>query len=271
MQLEIDFGGTKRCTKCKETKDTVEFCKDNSKKDGLFNWCRSCWSANRRKRIPRYASTPTPTTQQCSKCKETKVAGEFNKDSFRIGGLASLCKVCRSVHFRRWRLTNDGHARHLANKARHRAFKLRATPSWEDKRKTLLHYEEARQLTKDTGEVHHVDHLVPLNHWSVRGLHWHINLKVVPGVENMSKGNRFWSGDGWSDWSDYYWEFEEEFVQLKEYAKWLKSLTSPARSAHLAMLTTSTQLQAKATATRADTGTETSVNERNEKICQASA
>tara|TARA_R110002126_G_scaffold94635_2_gene223196 strand:- start:2391 stop:2675 length:285 start_codon:yes stop_codon:yes gene_type:complete len=94
-----------------------------------------------------------------------------------------------------------------------------------------------------------------------------MNFDVLPGAENNRKGNRRWIGD----WSDYYWEFEEEFIQLKEYAKWLKSLTSHARAAHLATLTTSTQLQAKATATPVVTATVTSANERNEKTCQVSA
>jgi hypothetical protein len=105
-----------------------------------------------------------------------------------------------------------------------------------------------------------------------------MNFDVLPGAENISKGNRFWGdpapliGEPWSDWSDYYWEFEEEFVQLKEYAKWLKSLTSHARSVHLATLTTSTQLRAKATVTPVATATVTSANERNnEKTCQPSA
>ena len=100
---------------------------------------------------------------------------------------------------------------------------------------------------------------------------WHMNFSVIPGAENSSKNNRFWSGDGWSDWSDYYKEFYEEFQQLKEYALWLKNLTSHARNAHLATLTTSTQLQAKATVTPVATVTVTSAKERNEKICQPSA
>jgi hypothetical protein len=67
-------------------------------------------------------------------------------------------------------------------------------------------------------------------------------------------------------------EFYEEFVQLKEYALWLKSLTNHARAAHLATLTTSTQLRAKATVTHVVTATVTSANKKdNEKICQVSA
>ena len=327
MQLELDFGDTKWCNKCKETKDTGEFSKDKNRNDGLKYTCKSCCvrlyvklTAYRKANPP-----PTPATKKCSTCKETKVAGEFSKDKskndgltnkckacvaaydtlFRCkntrrntlagppdrtgtkkcptcgetkqktefnvalttkGGLYCLCKTCSNVVCLQW--AKDNPAKANANSARRKARKLKATPSWEDKSKTLWYYDESQRVTAETGVVHHVDHMVPLNHWSVRGLHWHMNFDVLPGAENSSKGNRRWVGD----WSDYYWEFEEEFVQLKEYALWLKSLTNHARAAHLVTLTTSTQLRAKGTATRVATATVTSANERiTEKICQVSA
>jgi hypothetical protein len=327
MQLEMDFGGTKRCTKCKETKDTCEFAKDKGRKDGLRCWCKSCAKGNSRKLTAYYVANrqPTPATKQCNVCKETKDAAEFSKnkatkdgmqhpckvcasvsgqllhrkntkrntlagppdytgtkkcstcgetkqkteysiDIHQKSGLRNRCKLCGSTSTARW--TKDNPAKRNATFARRRARKLKATPSWEDKRKTLWYYDESQRISQETGEVHHVDHMVPLNHWSVRGLHWHMNFDVLPGAENSSKGNRFWVGD----WSDYYEEFYEEFQQLKEYAKWLKNLTSHARAAHLATLTTSTQLRAKGTATHVVTATVTSANVRNkEKICQASA
>jgi hypothetical protein len=322
---------TKWCNKCKETKVAAEFSKVRANPDGLSRECKSCREEYHRKRLAYLVANPppTPATKQCNKCKENKVAAEFSKvranpdglnntckrcDSERAtaytrenskrnrlagppdrtgtkkcgicgetkqktefhltvgtkGGLASACKPCQCARSLQW--VKDNPARDNARNARKRAGKLKATPSWEDKRKTLWYYGESQRVTAETGIVHHVDHMVPLNHWSVRGLHWHMNFDVIPGAENSSKGNRRWSGVGWSDWSDYYWEFEEEFVQLKEYAKWLKSLTSHARSVHLATLTTSTQLRAKATVTHVATATATSANEgNNEKTCQASA
>jgi hypothetical protein len=326
IQLELDFGNTKRCSKCKETKDTGEFTKDKIRNDGLQPWCKSCIGAKYVKRKAYLVANPppTPATKECSTCKVTKDAGEFSKSGSTNDGLFNTCKVCareRNVlhqrkntrrntlagppdrigtkkcnvcgetkektafavqvskkdglqgtckpchNTRRLQWAKDYPAKQNDHHARRRARKLKATPSWEDKRKTMWYYDESQRITAETGVVHHVDHMVPLNHWSVRGLHWHMNFAVLPGAENNSKGNRFWVGD----WSDYYWEFEEEFIQLKEYAKWLKSLTSHARAAHLATLTTSTQLQAKATATPVVTATVTSANERNEKTCQVSA
>ena len=277
MQLEMDFGNTKRCTKCKETKVAAEFNKRKASKDGLQSKCRGCARVYDKLLERKYskrnglAGLPDRTgVKRCFACGETKEKTEFGVSVSRKDGLSPMCKPCDCARSLQWQKNNPAY--HCANNARRRARKLKATPSWENKRKTMWYYDESQRVTAETGVVHHVDHMVPLNHWSVRGLHWHMNFSVIPGAENSSKNNRFWSGDDWSDWSDYYKEFYEEFVQLKEYAKWLKSLTSHARSVHLATLTTSTQLRARATVTPVATATVTSAKERNnEKTCQASA
>lgn len=71
------------------------------------------------------------------------------------------------------------------------ARKLRAVPIWACKESIDKIYAEARQLTIDTGTPYHVDHTVPLKSPTVCGLHVHHNLRAIPAVENMQKGNRF--------------------------------------------------------------------------------
>lgn len=65
------------------------------------------------------------------------------------------------------------------------------TPPWADITKIAGFYADAAELTKATGIHHHVDHIVPLNSPFVCGLHCQQNLRVVPAVENLRKGNRF--------------------------------------------------------------------------------
>lgn len=70
--------------------------------------------------------------------------------------------------------------------------KLRATPVWADQSKIEAVYAEAIRLTNETGIKHDVDHIVPLQGKTVRGLHWEGNLQVLPKAQNISKHNRYW-------------------------------------------------------------------------------
>src|SRR6056297_783652 len=92
-----------------------------------------------------------------------------------------------------------------AKQMRRNATKLKATPPWltqEQHDEINAIYEEAARLTKETGIVHHVDHIVPLRHPDVCGLHIPANLQVLTAEENLSKGNSFdgtMANEGWRD------------------------------------------------------------------------
>ena len=71
---------------------------------------------------------------------------------------------------------------------------MHRTPSWLtdiDKERIQNEYKLAALLTKLTGESWHVDHTIPLQGKNVSGLHTPSNLKVMRGVENISKGNSY--------------------------------------------------------------------------------
>jgi len=75
--------------------------------------------------------------------------------------------------------------------ANRRATKLKATPKWIDINAVQQLYIESNNLYRSTGIPHHVDHIVPLIHTLVCGLHCEHNLQIITAEENLAKGNTF--------------------------------------------------------------------------------
>lgn len=75
--------------------------------------------------------------------------------------------------------------------AMRRVQELRAMPRWADRDAIAQIYVAAEQKTRSTGTSYQVDHIVPLRHPRVCGLHVEHNLQVITAGENARKGNRF--------------------------------------------------------------------------------
>lgn len=73
---------------------------------------------------------------------------------------------------------------------RRKRAKAQATPAWADISAIRAIYAEAREISRRTGQPHHVDHIVPLKSDVVCGLHTQSNLRVIHAFINLSKGNR---------------------------------------------------------------------------------
>jgi hypothetical protein len=152
--------------------------------------------------------------KQCTKCGITKPLSDFYKRSDRPSGKHSRCAECfraehktwriankkrRAADMAAWRLKNPGRsavfhkkwqANNLdkcrANNARRHAAKLRAVPAWAELDKIATVYAKAKQYGFT------VDHVVPLQHPLVCGLHvWH-NLQLLDESENAKKKNYHW-------------------------------------------------------------------------------
>jgi len=83
-----------------------------------------------------------------------------------------------------------------------------ATPKWANHREMAYIYKRARDARRPfAGAIHRdpshpanvtVDHIVPLKHPHVCGLHCEDNLEIIHHLENQKKGNRCWP-DMWTE------------------------------------------------------------------------
>jgi ribosomal protein L37E len=88
---------------------------------------------------------------------------------------------------------NKGRSSRNHNTALDRVKKANAIPKWVDKEHLKLirgFYREAHKKHFETGVLHEVDHIIPLNGKNVCGLHVHWNLRVVTKTENKKKLNK---------------------------------------------------------------------------------
>lgn len=102
--------------------------------------------------------------------------------------------------------TPEHRAYSRAYEGHRRALTLKATPRWltpADHEAMRLIYAESARLTIETGILHHVDHIVPLqsrcpitNKRNATGFHCPANLQVIPASDNLSK-NCYFDG-GWT-------------------------------------------------------------------------
>ncbi len=91
-----------------------------------------------------------------------------------------------------WRKRNP-HKINFYSAKRHAA-KLQRIPKWLTKSDWIeikWAYQIAKDLTKETGLVHEVDHIIPLQGKNISGLHCPQNLQILTKKENNTKNNKF--------------------------------------------------------------------------------
>ncbi len=163
----------KYCYACKETKDSIFFGRNKSKKDGLSTECREC----KRNSDRLYAKLNK------EKAKQNAKEWYNNNKEYALERMKQYNK--------KWRIENKDKNCSKSNK--YRADKLKATPCWVDEEhKWLIDevYHLAQVRNNFTKFSWHVDHVVPLKGKDVCGLHVVENLQVIPSKENLQKGNK---------------------------------------------------------------------------------
>lgn len=181
-------GGCKICSVCKTSKPVDQFHTAQRKLTGLTSSCKQCqkeyYAKNSDKKIEQVKIYKKNNPEKI-KAKD-KHYYEKNKDKY----LANAAKWAKENPEKARECTNRyGRANQPKKNARtaeYRARKIHATPVWLTKQ----HKAEIRAIYENCPKGYHVDHVIPLRGEEVCGLHVPWNLQYLPGVENMSKGNK---------------------------------------------------------------------------------
>lgn len=99
MEQKYKFVIEKVCNKCKKSKNSREFYKDNGSIDGYKTICKSCYEMYHKekfKKLQNDANCKLVTEKTCYKCNKTKSPEEFHKNKYNYDGLQKMCKLCRS-------------------------------------------------------------------------------------------------------------------------------------------------------------------------------
>ena len=217
-----------KCARCELEKPESGFSKCKAKSNGYQSYCKQCasykyrhYSANNRpsiaarmdawrednreyidayrrkyyldnrEHIIAYTAKWEAENKDRANARRARYQAECKE---RIAEIKRRCrqnnKKSIAEYEKYYRKNNGGKIRSI--RAKRRAAKLRATVVWADFSAIEKIYRKAAILSKITKTKYDVDHIVPLISKIVCGLHCEANLQVIPSVENLKKGNRYW-------------------------------------------------------------------------------
>lgn len=190
---------TRECVVCFETKLLREFGKCSGRVDNIDTSCKDCVSA---RSLEYYQKNPEMMRQKTAVWRENnpEKAAELitryrAENSERIKETTKEWRERNTEYLQaRERIRLHTHRAEIyAKNAKRRAVRLKATPSWISRDQLMeieALYEEAIRLTAETGIVHHVDHIIPLQGGTVTGLHVPWNLQILSAKKNLEKKNK---------------------------------------------------------------------------------
>jgi len=175
----------KKCCSCKVNKDKTLFHKNKWQEDGYHHTCKDC----RKSQSKTYHIKNRDVLNDKSK-KYYEDNKELALEKARVYYENNKEKVLNNVH----NYYNNNKSKVLALSRKKRIRKELRTPKWLTREDFLImesFYIEAQIATDLSGEIYHVDHIIPLKGQNVSGLHVPSNLQVITAKENLAKSNKF--------------------------------------------------------------------------------
>ena len=209
--MDSTFPFFKKCTTCKELFENSFFHKDKQRPDGLSGRCKKCEKERRKQKHAKNRDRDLSDGRQYYQTHKEKVVSRINK--YRLTHSERLKEKRKEYYLKNRKAISDYHAAYrkmygekisIRQKkwreknpekfvracAKSKARRLKATMSWANEFFIDEIYALAKLRTQLTGIKWHVDHIIPLQGKNVCGFHVESNLRVIPAILNMKKGNR---------------------------------------------------------------------------------
>ena len=184
----------KKCKQCGEQKDIDSFAKNG--KSGRHPRCKPCMSANARlfriENIDHVKAIEKASYYKNIEAKKLSISKYYQANKESIKNREDDRYQVKKEHIRdiskKYRANNKDKV--YAWNGTRRAT-LRNKSSFGDKFIISEIYALAKLRTKVTGFEWHVDHIIPLRHSLVSGLHVENNLQVITKAHNLVKSNKW--------------------------------------------------------------------------------
>jgi hypothetical protein len=174
----------KTCSKCKTAKPLNEFGRDKKMKDGVRYCCKQCNNAASVEWAKQH-----PDRKKEARIKYVVTHPEANAASKAVYRKKNKEKI--ALQNSQYRKVNP--EKNTFYGAAYRSKKAQATPCWlnqEQLQEIKDFYKMAKELETVFPWKQHVDHIVPIKHSKVCGLHVPWNLQILSVTANLEKGNK---------------------------------------------------------------------------------
>lgn len=190
----LQVGLTKVCRKClaELPLDTFPFSKSKQKPE---SYCYPCKKISRKENYERNKEKENADSRARHRANRSHNLAK-QKEWYKLNHDKEIQRARKNYRVNKDKLKvyfakPSTKARLCHNASKRLNSKRNATPIWANMVSIKAFYDHARLMSDLTGIPHEVDHIIPLQHKLVCGLHCETNLRVVTKEVNRIKNNFF--------------------------------------------------------------------------------